>query len=199
LAFGGPQAGRATSSVGGGRDVKGLLQISRLIDAINDRFATLAIWLVLLACLVSAANATARYLFNAGSNAWFEAQWYMFAAMVLLGAPHVLKVNEHVRVDVFYGNLSERTRIWIDIIGGFLFLLPMCAILIYFAWPWFARSWTIGETSHNAGGLLLWPIKLLFPLGFALMALQGISEIIKRFAALQDLYRLPFGYEKPPQ
>ncbi len=179
--------------------MRGLLKISEIIDAVNDRFAVIAIWLVLLSCLVSAGNATARYLFSAGSNAWFEAQWLMFAGMVMLGAPHVLKVNAHVRVDLLYGSVSERTRIFIDILGGCLFLLPMCAVLIYFSWPWFLRSWAIGEASHNSGGLALWPIKFLFPMGFTLLALQGLSEIIKRLAALQNLYRLPFGYEKPPQ
>ena len=123
-----------------------LLQASRVIDAINDKFGAVATWLVLIACLISAGNAISRYLFNASSNAWLEVQWYMFAAMVLLGGPYTLKVNEHVRVDLFYSAVSERTRIWIDIIGGFLFLLPICMILIYFTWPWFLDSWRIDET-----------------------------------------------------
>ena len=123
----------------------------------------------------------------------------MFAGMVLLGAPYTLKLNEHVRVDLFYGMMSERARIWIDIIGGFLFLLPICIILIYFTWPWFVDSWRIHETSSNAGGLIRWPVKLILPVGFALMALQGISEIIKRIAALAARGRLQFDYEKPLQ
>ena len=115
----------------------GLLTASRIIDAINDRFGTLATWLVLFACLISAGNAVSRYALNISSNAWLEVQWYMFAAIVLFGAPYTLKVNGHVRVDVFYGAFSERTRIWIDLIGGIFVLLPFCAILVYFTWPWF--------------------------------------------------------------
>ena len=176
-----------------------LLKFSRIIDAINEKFGTIANWLVLIACLVSAGNAGVRYLFSGGSNAWLEVQWYMFAGMVLLGAPYTLKMNEHVRVDLVYGMISERARIWIDIICGFLFLLPICVILIYFTWPWFVESWRIGETSSNAGGLVRWPVKLLLPVGFALMALQGISEIIKRIAALEHVIDADFKYEKPLQ
>ncbi len=133
------------------------------------------------------------------ANAFLEAQWYMFTAIVLLGGPYTLKVNEHVRVDLFYGMVSERTRIWIDIIGGLLFLLPICLILIYFTWPWFVDSVRIDEQSNNAGGLVRWPVKLLLPLGFALMALQGVSEIIKRVAALRNDIDADFNYEKPLQ
>jgi len=175
--------------------VRGLLQISRLIDAVNDRFALIAIWLVLIACLISAGNAISRHSFNLSSNAWLEIQWYMFAAIVLFGAPYTLKVNGHVRVDVFYSALKERTRIWIDIVGGLLFLLPICVILTYFTWPWFVESWRINEGSSNAGGLIRWPVKLMLPVGFALMALQGVSEIIKRVAALKHSYRLQYRYE----
>jgi TRAP-type mannitol/chloroaromatic compound transport system permease small subunit len=179
--------------------VNRLLQASRVIDAVNDKFGTLATWLVLIACLVSTGNAISRHFFNASSNAWLEVQWYMFAAMVMLGGPYTLKVNEHVRVDVLYSSVSERTRLWIDILGGLLFLLPICVILVYFTWPWFVESWRIHESSSNAGGLVRWPVKLLLPLGFALMALQGISEIIKRIAALRAGYRLQYRYETPVQ
>ena len=177
----------------------GLLKASRVIDAVNDWFGVIANWLVLTACLISAGNAGSRYLFSASSNAWLEVQWYMFAGMVLLGAPYTLKVNEHVRVDLFYSAVSDRTRLWIDLLGGILFLLPICVILVYFTWPWFVESWSINESSSNAGGLVRWPVKLLLPAGFALMALQGISEIIKRIAALTDHYRLQHQYEKPLQ
>ena len=176
-----------------------LLKFSHIIDAINEKFGTIANWLVLIACLVSAGNAASRYLFSESSNGWLEAQWYMFAAMVLLGAPYTLKMNEHVRVDLVYGMVSERTRIWIDIIGGFLFLLPICIILTYFTWPWFVDSWKLNEASSNAGGLLRWPVKLLLPVGFFLMALQGVSEIIKRIAALEHVIDIEFKYEKPLQ
>jgi TRAP-type mannitol/chloroaromatic compound transport system permease small subunit len=176
-----------------------LLKISRAIDWVNAQIAIIANLLVLFACLISAGNAASRYLFSESSNGWLEIQWYMFAAMVLLGAPYTLKMNEHVRVDLVYGMVSERTRIWIDIIGGFLFLLPICIILTYFTWPWFVESWRLNEESSNAGGLLRWPVKLLLPVGFFLMALQGISEIIKRVAALEHVIDIDFKYEKPLQ
>ena len=123
----------------------------------------------------------------------------MFAAMVLLGAAYTLKLNEHVRVDLFYGSANERTRLWIDIIGGLLFLLPICVILIYFTWPWFVDSWRLNEGFSNAGGLLRWPVKLILPVGFFLMVLQGTSEIIKRIAALEHVIYVEFKYEKPLQ
>jgi TRAP-type mannitol/chloroaromatic compound transport system permease small subunit len=173
--------------------------VSGVIDWINDRFGIIANWLVLLACLVSAGNAASRYMFSASSNAWLEVQWYMFAGMVLFGAPYTLKVNEHVRVDLVYSSVSDRTRIWIDIIGLTLFLLPICLILIYFTWPWFVESYRQHEYSPNAGGLLRWPVKLMLPVGFLLMSLQGLSELIKRIAALQNLTKLQFKYEKPLQ
>jgi TRAP-type mannitol/chloroaromatic compound transport system permease small subunit len=179
--------------------VDGLLKTSRVIDAINDRFGSVATWLVLIACLISTGNAITRHFLNASSNAWLEVQWYMFAAMVLLGAPYTLKMNEHVRVDLVYGMVSERTRIWIDIVGGLLFLLPICIILTYFTWPWFVDSWKLNEASSNAGGLLRWPVKLMLPVGFFLMALQGVSEIIKRVAALEHVIDIEFKYEKPLQ
>jgi TRAP-type mannitol/chloroaromatic compound transport system permease small subunit len=183
----------------GGTNVGGLLAISRAIDALNSKFGTVANYLVLFAALISAGNAASRYVFSASSNGWLEIQWYMFAGMVLLGAPYTLKMNEHVRVDLVYGMVSERTRIWIDIICGFLFLLPICVILTYFTWPWFVESWTINEESSNAGGLIRWPVKLLLPVGFFLMTLQGVSEIIKRIAALEHVIDIEFKYEKPLQ
>jgi TRAP-type mannitol/chloroaromatic compound transport system permease small subunit len=176
-----------------------LLGLSRVIDWVNTQIAVIANWLVLLACLISAGNAASRYLISVSSNGWLEIQWYMFGGMVLLGAPYTLKMNEHVRVDLIYGMVSERTRIWIDIIGGFLFLLPICVILTWFTWPWFLESWHLNEASSNAGGLIRWPVKLLLPVGFSLMALQGVSEIIKRIAALEHLIDIEFKYEKPLQ
>ena len=178
--------------------MRGLLKVCEAIDAFNAKFGVVANWLVLLACVISAGNAASRYAFSMSSNAWLEIQWYMFAGMVLLGAPYTLKMNEHVRVDLVYSAVSERTRLWIDIICGFLFLLPICIILIYFTWPWFVQSWDLNESSSNAGGLVRWPVKLLLPVGFALMALQGMSEIIKRIAALRSLVAVS-AYEKPVQ
>ena len=179
--------------------LKGLLALSRAIDRVNDRFGQFATWMVLIATLISAGNAASRYLFSASSNAWLEIQWYLFAAMVLLGAPYVLKINEHVRVDLLYAMMSERVRLWIDLLGGLLFLLPICLIMIYFTWPWFVESWTINEASMNAGGLIRWPVKLMLPIGFTLMALQGLSEIIKRIQALVTHGHVQFEYEKPLQ
>jgi TRAP-type mannitol/chloroaromatic compound transport system permease small subunit len=179
--------------------VKGLLAISRGIDWFSTKISVIANWLVLLAVVISAGNAASRYLFSESSNGWLEIQWYMFAGMVLLGAPYTLKMNEHVRVDLLYGMVSERTQIWIDIIGGVLFLLPICIILIYFTWPWFVESWIHNEQSSNAGGLVRWPIKLILPVGFFLMAIQGVSEIIKRIAALEHVIDIEFKYEKPLQ
>jgi TRAP-type mannitol/chloroaromatic compound transport system permease small subunit len=179
--------------------VRGLLAFSRVVDWFNTQLAVVANWLVLLAALISAGNAGSRYLFSESSNGWLEIQWYMFAGMVLLGAPYTLKMNEHVRVDLVYGMVSERTQIWIDIVGGILFLLPICVILTYFTWPWFVESWTINESSSNAGGLIRWPVKLLLPVGFCLMAVQGVSEIIKRIAALEHVIDIEFKYEKPLQ
>jgi len=176
-----------------------LLAFSRGVDWINEQFGVAANWLVLFSCLISAGNAASRYLFSESSNGWLEIQWYMFAGMVLLGGPYALKMNEHVRVDLLYSSVSERTRIWIDIVCGFLFLLPICVILVYFTWPWFVDSWRINEVSTNAGGLIRWPVKLMMPVGFALMALQGISEIIKRIAALEHVIEMDFKYEKPLQ
>jgi TRAP-type mannitol/chloroaromatic compound transport system permease small subunit len=202
--------------------VHALLRISRAIDAVGAKLAIVANVLVLFAALVSAFNAIIRYGLNAllmlgrqyetfgvldaflhwygnNSNSLLEAQWYMFAAIVLLGASYTLKVNEHVRVDLVYGTVSERTRTWIDLIGGIFFLLPMCAVMVYFTWPWFLEAWHSGEVSANAGGLIRWPVKLILPVGFALVALQGISEIIKCIAALTTDYRREYAYEKPVQ
>ncbi len=200
----------------------GLLTISRAIDAFSQKFGIIANYLVLFAALLSAANAGFRYGINGliqlsrdyhflagiqglvtwygnNSNAFLEAQWYMFAGMVLFGAAWTLKVNEHVRVDLLYGWVSDRTRTWIDLLGGIFFLMPMCVILTYVTWPWFVDAWFSGETSTNAGGLARWPVKLILPLGFAMVALQGVSEIIKCIASLTIGYRREHAYEKPLQ
>src|ERR1044072_2245996 len=198
-ALGAHQSGRPGRRPEGKQTVGVLLALSRAIDRLNEQFGYVANWMVLLACLISAGNAFSRYLFSMSSNGWLEIQWYMFAAMLLLGVPYTLKRNEHVRVDLIYGMVSERTRIWIDIIGGLLFLLPICVILTYFTWPWFVDYWKLGEVSTNAGGLIRWPVKLLLPVGFFLMAIQGVSEIIKRVAALEHIIDIEFKYEKPLQ
>lgn len=176
-----------------------LMPLSRAIDRVGGALGVVASWLVLLACVVSAGNATIRYLFSYSSNAWLELQWYMFAGMVLLGSAYTLKVNEHVRVDLFYGMVSDRTRHWIDLLGGAIFLLPMCIVMIWFTWPWFVQSWTLNEASNNAGGLIRWPVILLLPVGFVLILVQGISEMIKRAAALRGFHQHEYAYEKPLQ
>ena len=176
-----------------------LLPLSRAIDKLGEWLGVIASWLVLLACLVSAINATVRYLISYSSNAWLELQWYMFAGMVLLGAAYTLKVNEHVRVDLIYGAISDRARHWIDLLGGAIFLTPMCLVMIWFTWPWFVQAWTLNESSSNAGGLIRWPVILLLPVGFALILLQGFSEMIKRAAALRGFYQHEYAYEKPLQ
>jgi len=178
-----------------------LLKLSGAIDRLNQKVSVFADWLVLLSCLISAGNAFSRYSFSLSSNAWLEIQWYMFGAMILLGASYTLKKNEHVRVDIVYGHLSTRAQIWIDIIGGVLFLLPATIIIGWLAWPMFHNSYNVGEHSSNAGGLLRWPIKLVLPVGFVLVALQGISELIKRVAFLNDIPvdSLEAHYERPTQ
>jgi TRAP-type mannitol/chloroaromatic compound transport system permease small subunit len=176
-----------------------LLRLSRAIDILNEKIAAVAEWLVLSACLVSAGNAVMRYGFNLSSNAWLEIQWYLFAGIVMLGAAYTLRINGHVRVDVLYSQYSERVRLWVDLLGGILFLLPMGIVIGWLSWPLFRDAYTIGEVSSNAGGLLRWPVKLLIPLGFLLLSLQGVSEIIKRAAALRGIAMLDVHYERPLQ
>ncbi len=180
-----------------------LLAFSHAVDTVNRQFGRLADWLVLLSCLVSAGNALLRYGFSLGSNAWLEAQWYMFAGIVMLGASHTLFRNEHVRVDLVYGALGERARLWVDMAGILLFLLPAMALLTWMTWPFFLDSFLRGEVSSSPGGLIRWPAKILMPLGFALMVVQGLSELIKRVALLRGI-RLPDGrlvasYARPEQ
>lgn len=176
-----------------------LLRIAALIDALNECIGRIACWMVLLACVISAGNAMLRYGFSISSNAWLEIQWYLFGGIVMLGAARTLKINQHVRVDVLYSRYSERTRLWVDLLGGLMFLLPMVAVIGWLSWPMFLNAYAIGETSGNAGGLLRWPVKLLVPLGFLLLALQGGAEIIKRAAALTGHKSLEANYERPLQ
>lgn len=175
------------------------LAISRAIDAASKTAGRIAEWLVLGACLISAGNASVRYLVGYSSNGLLEIQWYLFGALVFLGAAHTLRVNEHVRVDIVYSWVSDRTRLWIDALGFLFFLIPVGVYLTYLCIPFFLRSFQIGEYSNNAGGLILWPIKLVLPLGFALLTLQGVSELIKRLTALQGDLALDTHYERPLQ
>jgi TRAP-type mannitol/chloroaromatic compound transport system permease small subunit len=179
--------------------VKNLLHLARRIDAISRSASVVALWLVLICALVSAANALSRYAFDVSSNAWLELQWYMFGGTVLLGAAHLLNTNGHIRVDLFYTKLSDRQRAWLDLFGLVVFLWPFCFFMVLYSWPWFVESWLIQETSANAGGLLRWPVKALLPLGFGLLMLQGLSEVIKRVAALRGDIALDTHYERPLQ
>lgn len=179
--------------------MKPLLAFGRAIDAVSASAAKVADWLVLGACVVSAGNAAMRYLISYSSNGFLEIQWYMFGALVFLGASHTLRMNEHVRVDIVYSSVSDRARLWIDTIGFVLFFLPVTTYLTYLSVPFFKNSLISGESSSNAGGLILWPIKLVIPLGFAMLTLQGLSELIKRIAALQGEVALDTHYEKPLQ
>ena len=164
--------------------------IAKAIDAANESIGRSVLWLVGVATLISALNALARYGFGVSSNAWLEIQWYLFAAIVLLAAGYTLKHNGHVRIDVIYGRFSARTQAWIDLFGTLLFLLPLCGLMVWFAIPGFVDSFQSGEMSPDAGGLIRWPVRLLIPLGFALLALQGVAEIIKRIAFLRGEAKL---------
>lgn len=161
--------------------------------------AWLATWCVLAACLVSAGNAIVRYSLDMGSNAWLETQWYLFAVIVLFGASKTLRLNGHVRVDLLYGLLTPRGQVWLDLVCLALFLLPASVLLAGMSWTVFAESWRIGEVSSNAGGLVRWPVKLVLPLGFGLLALQGLAEMARRVAMLSGAIPLSVQYERPLQ
>lgn len=180
--------------------MKPLLAASALVDWVNQFLGKICDWLILLSCVVSAGNAMVRYAYDISSNAWLELQWYMFACVVMLGASYTLKKNEHVRVDIWYMTLSRRGQIWVDITGITLFLVPGCLLLAWLSWPFFMQSFP-HEVSTNAGGLLRWPVKFLIPAGFVLIALQGMSELVKRIAALRghDIPELEAHYERPLQ
>jgi len=177
--------------------MKVLLALARLIDALTERVGRIVVWLVLAATLISAGNALARYALGESSNAWLEIQWYLFGAMFLLAAGYTLKHNGHVRIDIFYHRLGARGQAWIDLAGGLLFLLPMAVLLAWLAWPMFYEAWQTQEHSPDAGGLLRWPVKLLLPAGFALLALQGVAEVIKRIGVLSGHLVLP--HEAPEE
>jgi TRAP-type mannitol/chloroaromatic compound transport system permease small subunit len=162
----------------------GLLALSRLIDAVNMRVFRVVMWLILIVTLVSAGNAIIRYLFNISSNAWLELQWYLFSAIFLFSAPYTLQQNEMVRIDIITGRFSKRAQAWIDVLGTIFFLLPVSLLILYLSWPVFMQALQRGEMSTNAGGLIIWPARLLVPIGFALLSLQGISQLIKYAAFL---------------
>ncbi|WP_020394178.1 TRAP transporter small permease subunit [Thiolinea disciformis] len=177
-----------------------LLKFSQMIDALNGYFGRFANVCILLACVVSATNALMRYGFDLSNNWPLELQWYLFGTAVMLGAAYTLRENGHVRVDLLYGNVSERKRLFIDIFGLIFFLLPACTLIAWLSWKTlFLPSWSILEQSSNSGGLPRYPIKLIVPFGFFLLILQGLSELIKRFAMLQGKIQLNMHYEKETQ
>lgn len=172
-----------------------LLGISRLIDWINERIGHAMMWLVLAAVLISAGNAIMRKAFDIGSNAYLEIQWYLFAAVFMLGAGYVFLRNAHVRIDFISSRLPRRLNTMIDAAGIVVFVIPLCVILIDLSWPVFHRAWVSGEVSSNAGGLIRWPVLLLIPVGFGLLLLQSMSELIKRVAFLLGHLDQPFSVE----
>jgi len=167
-----------------GADMSALLSLSRAIDEVNRRIFRVVMWLILVVTLISAGNAVVRYLLNISSNSWLELQWYLFSAIFLFAAPHTLQQNEMVRIDVIAGRLSKRTQAWIDVLGTVFFLLPVSLLILYLSWPVFMQALQRGEMSTNAGGLIIWPARLLVPIGFFLLTMQGVSQLIKYAAFL---------------
>jgi TRAP-type mannitol/chloroaromatic compound transport system permease small subunit len=167
--------------------VSALLALSRVIDRVSERIGLTIYWLVLVAVLISAANAVVRKLFNFSSNSFLEIQWYLFSVIFLFLAGYTLKNNEHVRIDIITGRFSARTRAMIDIFGTLFFLLPMAILIMRLSWPVFVDAYVRNEVSTNAGGLTIWPARLIVPVGFFLLIVQALSEVIKRFAFLKGL------------
>lgn len=165
--------------------MNGLLTLSKGIDRVNTFIGRHSGWLILLAVVLSAGNAIVRKVFNTSSNAMLELQWYLYGAAFMGAAAYTLLQNEHIRIDILYGRWSRRTQIWIDILGGLFMLLPFAGVMIWYLVPWVQRSWRGGEVSMNSGGLILWPAKLILLVGFILLFLQGISELIKKIAVLR--------------
>ena len=164
-----------------------LLALSRAVDKLNERIGLTVSWLVLAAVLISAANAVVRKAFNVSSNSFLEIQWYLFSVVFLFCAGYTLLRNQHVRIDVIAGRLSPQAQAWIDILGTIFFLMPMALTIMWLSWPVFVQAYVRHEVSTNAGGLLIWPARLLVPIGFFLLVIQGLSELIKRLAFLQGL------------
>ena len=178
--------------------MKLLLSFSRAIDALNEHVGKLSYWLILAAVLISTGNAIIRYSLNMSSNAWLEIQWYLFSFVFLFCAGYTLLHNQHVRIDVISGHLSARGRAWIDIFGTIFFLLPMAIAIMWLSWPVFLDAYRSNEVSTNAGGLTVWPARLMLPVGFFLLVLQGLSELIKRIAFLRGLIPDPTEKDEGP-
>jgi len=178
--------------------MRGLLGLSRAIDALNEAVGKLTYWLILAAVLISTGNAIVRYAFNRSSNSWLEIQWYLFSFVFLFCAGYTLLHNQHVRIDVLTGHLSGRGKAWIDILGTIFFLMPMAITIMWLSWPVFVDAYQSNEVSTNAGGLLVWPGRLMLPLGFFLLVLQGFSELIKRIAFLRGMIPDPGEKDEGP-
>ncbi|MFN9746991.1 MAG: TRAP transporter small permease subunit [Betaproteobacteria bacterium] len=174
----------------------GLLKISGLIDALNEWLGKIIMWLVLAAVVISTVNAVIRKAFDISSNAWLEIQWYLFAGVFMLGVGYVLLKNAHVRIDFISSRLSKRTNAIIDLLGLVVFTIPLALILVDLSWPLFQRAFESGEMSANAGGLIRWPVLLLIPVGFSILALQALSEVIKRIGYLTGHRQEPFSVEE---
>jgi TRAP-type mannitol/chloroaromatic compound transport system permease small subunit len=179
--------------------MQALLKLSSFIDHLSERIGRLMMWVVLAATLISAGNAIIRKVFGTSSNAWLEVQWYLFAAVFMLGGGYAFLRNVHVRIDFLSSRFSARTRNWIDIVGILVFIVPLSLMLIYEGWPVFERAWTSGEMSSNAGGLIRWPVFLLVPLGFALLLVQALSELIKRVAFLRGAGPDVLAHKEPDE
>ena len=167
--------------------MRGLLKLSKAVDWLNAQVGKWVIWLILASTVISGVNAVVRKAFNTSSNASLEVQWYLFAAAFLLASGFTLLHGEHVKIDVISSKLSRRGQIWIDIIGFTFFLTPMCLVILWYGVPFFLQGWESGEMSSNAGGLIRWPVYLMIPIGFTLLLLQGLSELVKRVAFLRGL------------
>ncbi|MEI3851944.1 MULTISPECIES: TRAP transporter small permease subunit [Ensifer] len=174
--------------------MRALLGFSRLIDTITEFIGKSVSWLILAAVLVSAGNAVIRKIFNMSSNAWLEAQWYLFGAAFMFAAAYTLSQNEHIRIDVVYGQFSRRVQHWIDLLGHLLFLMPFVLLVLYYLFPYVKMSYISGEVSSSAGGLIIWPAKAILLVGFLLLAFQGVSEIIKKIAIMTGNMEDPTPY-----
>jgi TRAP-type mannitol/chloroaromatic compound transport system permease small subunit len=182
-----------------GIKVSAFLKFATGMDWLSERFAQIASYTVLLSAMICAGNAFIRYGIDWSSNGLLEIQWYLFAWMVMVGSPYVLKVNEHVRVDLLYGKLKGNAPVYVDIFGLIVFLLPIMGFMAYLSTPYFINTLVSGEMSQNAGGLIRWPAVLALPVGFAMVWLQGLAELIKRVAYLRGEYAMDTHYEKPLQ
>ena len=169
----------------------GLLALSKIVDKLSTGVGWLMMWMIFASTIISCINAIVRKVFDVGSNAFLEVQWYLFATSFLLAAGYTLLNNEHVRIDVVSSRFTKRTQIWMDIIGFVVFLVPVCLAILWFSMPFFLNGLRSGEVSANAGGLILWPVYLMLPLGFGLLLIQAISEVIKRFAFLKGMIEDP--------